>query len=98
MADKKIQHDKNSPSGAGGCIIILAGGLGTRLRSVVSDLPKCMAPVNGKPFLAHVIDHFQHESITDFIFSLGYKREVIIDYLNQLTTHDSPLTFQFSTE
>ena len=39
-------------------IIILAGGLGTRLRSVVSDLPKCMAPVNGKPFLDYVIDYF----------------------------------------
>ena len=32
--------------------IILAGGLGTRLRSAVPDLPKCMAPVNGKPFLS----------------------------------------------
>lgn len=31
-------------------VIILAGGLGTRLRSVVSDVPKCMAPVAGKPF------------------------------------------------
>jgi len=98
MTDKKMQDDKNLPSGDGGCVIILAGGLGTRLRSVVSDLPKCMAPVNGKPFLAHVIDHFQHESITDFIFSLGYKHEVIIDYLNQLTTHHSPLTFQYSIE
>ncbi len=63
-------------------IIILAGGLGTRLRSVVSDLPKCMAPVNGKPFLSYVIDYFQQQGITDFIFSLGYKHEVIEEYLN----------------
>jgi D-glycero-alpha-D-manno-heptose 1-phosphate guanylyltransferase len=79
-------------------IIILAGGLGTRLRSVVSDLPKCMAPVNSKPFLAYVIDHFQHQGITDFIFSLGYKHEIIIEYLENFTLDVSRLTFQYSIE
>ena len=39
--------------------IILAGGLGTRLRSVVFDMPKCMAPVAGKPFLHYVISFLQ---------------------------------------
>lgn len=61
--------------------IILAGGLGTRLRSAVPDLPKCMAPVNGKPFLSYVIHHLQSQGITHFIFSLGYKSEAIIDFL-----------------
>jgi D-glycero-alpha-D-manno-heptose 1-phosphate guanylyltransferase len=61
--------------------IILAGGLGTRLRSAVPDLPKCMAPVAGKPFLAHVIGYFQNQGVEKFIFSLGYKSEVIQDYL-----------------
>lgn len=79
-------------------IIILAGGLGTRLRSVVSDLPKCMAPVNSKPFLAYVIDHFQEQGISSFIFSLGYKHELIIKYLEELTTHHSPLAIQYSIE
>jgi D-glycero-alpha-D-manno-heptose 1-phosphate guanylyltransferase len=57
--------------------IILAGGLGTRLRSAVPDLPKCMAPVNGEPFLKYVIEHLQGEGIEQFIFSLGYKHEMI---------------------
>jgi len=61
--------------------IILAGGLGTRLRSAVPDLPKCMAPVAGKPFLAHVIGYFQKQGVEKFIFSLGYKSEVIQYYL-----------------
>jgi hypothetical protein len=39
--------------------IILAGGLGTRLRSAVPDLPKCMAPVAGKPFMSYVINYYQ---------------------------------------
>jgi D-glycero-alpha-D-manno-heptose 1-phosphate guanylyltransferase len=63
--------------------IILAGGLGTRLRSVVADLPKCMAPVNGKPFLAYVIQYLQQQGIERFVFSLGYMREPIIDFLNK---------------
>ena len=61
--------------------IVLAGGLGTRLRSAVPDLPKCMAPVAGKPFLAHVIGYFQKQGVEKFIFSLGYKSEVIQEYL-----------------
>ncbi|MDQ6813367.1 MAG: nucleotidyltransferase family protein [Bacteroidota bacterium] len=61
--------------------IILAGGLGTRLRTAVPDLPKCMAPVNGKPFLTFVIDHLQSQGIEHFVFCLGYKSEVIVDFL-----------------
>ena len=63
--------------------IILAGGLGTRLRDAVPDLPKCMAPVNGKPFISYVIDHLQDEGIEHFIFALGYKSEMIIEYLQK---------------
>src|SRR5258708_20198554 len=62
--------------------IILAGGLGTRLRSAVADLPKCMAPVNGIPFIAFVIAYLKKEGIENFIFSLGYKSEVIINYVD----------------
>lgn len=62
--------------------IILAGGLGTRLRSAVADLPKCMAPVNGKPFISFVIAALQKDGIENFIFSLGYKSEAIIDYMD----------------
>ena len=61
--------------------IILAGGLGTRLRSAVPDLPKCMAPVAGKPFLEHVIDYFHQQGIHEFIFAVGYKSEIIIDFV-----------------
>jgi len=61
--------------------IVLAGGLGTRLREAVPDLPKCMAPVAGRPFLYHVINYLRKQGITSFIFSLGYKHEVIEQYL-----------------
>lgn len=63
--------------------IILAGGLGTRLSSVVSDVPKCMAPVAGEPFLAHVLNYLEQQFVDSVVFSLGYKSEVVIEYLRQ---------------
>ena len=57
--------------------IILAGGLGTRLRSVVSELPKCMAPVAGKPFLHYVIDHLQKREFKVLFFQLVTKVKVL---------------------
>lgn len=79
--------------------IILAGGLGTRLRDAVPDLPKCMAPVAGRPFLFYVINYLRSQGIEKFIFSLGYRHEVIKDYLNdqfstlnyECTIEDEPL-------
>lgn len=63
--------------------IILAGGLGTRLRSAVPDLPKCMAPVAGKPFLHFVIDYLQRSGVDRFVFSLGYLHEVIETFVQE---------------
>lgn len=63
--------------------IILAGGLGTRLRSAVPDLPKCMAPVRGVPFLAYLIAYLRRQGVHEFIFSLGYRHGIIEDFLNR---------------
>lgn len=60
--------------------IVLAGGLGTRLRSVVQDLPKPMAPVNGKPFLHHVLSYLYKQGIEDVVLSVGYKADLIERY------------------
>ena len=65
------------------CAVILAGGLGTRLRSAVPDLPKCMAPVAGKPFLFYVIKYLQQQGVEHFIFSLGYMHEIISQWLSK---------------
>lgn len=62
--------------------IILAGGLGTRLRAAVPDLPKCMAPVADRPFLYYVINQLRSQGIEKFIFALGYKHAVIEEWLS----------------
>jgi len=60
--------------------IVLAGGFGTRLQKVVSDVPKPMAPINDKPFLYYLLKYLQKNNIERVILSVGYKSEVIKDY------------------
>jgi D-glycero-alpha-D-manno-heptose 1-phosphate guanylyltransferase len=60
--------------------IILAGGLGTRLRSVINDLPKPMAPVNGKPFLHYIFQYLVRQEIKEVVLAVGYKHESIRDF------------------
>lgn len=69
--------------------------MGTRLKSAVPHLPKCMAPVAGRPFLSYVIDHLQKQGVDSFIFSLGYRHEVIENFIGKAYPQ---LQAQFSTE
>jgi D-glycero-alpha-D-manno-heptose 1-phosphate guanylyltransferase len=62
------------------CAIILAGGLGTRLRSLVADVPKPMASVGGRPFLAHLLDYLERQGIERVILAVGYKHESFLKY------------------
>lgn len=57
--------------------VILAGGLGTRLRSVVSDRPKVLAPVLGRPFLAYLLDQVHAAGFERVVLCTGYKAEML---------------------
>jgi D-glycero-alpha-D-manno-heptose 1-phosphate guanylyltransferase len=61
-------------------LLILAGGLGTRLRSVVSDRPKCMALIEGRPFLEYLIRMFQRQGVADIVLATSYQAELIREY------------------
>lgn len=69
---------RSTSTGSPGCAIILAGGLGLRLRAAVPDLPKPLSPLKGRPFLAHLMDYWCDQGVTRFILSVGYMREKII--------------------
>ena len=58
-------------------VIVLVGGLGTRLRSVVADVPKPLAPVAGRPFLAHVLDQLAASGLRRAVLATGYLAEKI---------------------
>lgn len=52
--------------------VILCGGLGTRLRSVIDDRPKVLAPIADTPFLAYLLAHLSRQGLTDVVLSTGY--------------------------
>ena len=78
-------------------VIILAGGLGTRLRSVVSGVPKCMAPVGGKPFLWYLLENLRRFEVERVILSVGYLREVIEEWVAKHSA-EYPFEFCFAVE
>ncbi|NOV31294.1 phosphohexose mutase [Methylomonas sp. ZR1] len=63
--------------------IVLAGGLGTRLRDAVPDLPKPMAPINGRPFLEFLFEYWRTQGVERFILSVGYRSDAITDYFGE---------------
>lgn len=61
-------------------VVIMAGGLGTRLGDLTKDLPKPMIELDGKPILQHIIELFRDQGFCKFLICLNYKKEVIKDY------------------
>ena len=57
--------------------VILAGGLGTRLRNITHGIPKSMAPVNGRPFLEYVLAYLDREKIERVVVAAGYRHEQV---------------------
>jgi D-glycero-alpha-D-manno-heptose 1-phosphate guanylyltransferase len=72
--------------------IVLAGGLGTRLRSVVQDVPKPMASVGGKPFLEIVLGYYRQQGINRFILSVGHLAHIIQDHFGN-AWHDCQIDY-----
>jgi len=78
-------------------VIILAGGLGTRLASVVSDVPKPMAPVAGEPFLEQILKKLPTEHIAQIILAVGYKYEKIKEHYGS-AYNGVPLVYSIEEE
>lgn len=76
--------------------IILAGGMGTRLREMVNNVPKPMADVNDKPFLEYLVNQLTRWNIREIIMSVGYKWEIIHDYFGNGDRWD--VTIRYSIE
>ena len=70
-------------------ILVLAGGFGTRLKSVVSDVPKPLAPVCGKPFLIYLIENLASQGAKDFVLLLHYEADLIISLVSEFLEHNN---------
>lgn len=75
--------------------IVLAGGLGARLQTVLSDMPKPMAPIQGKPFLAYLLDYLQIQGVTRVVLSIHYLGEKIRAYFR---SHYHGIDIQYTEE
>lgn len=65
-------------------MLILSGGFGTRLRSVVSDVPKPLAPVIDRPYLYYLIEHLAEQGLTSLTFLLHHQADLIEAFLQEL--------------
>jgi glucose-1-phosphate cytidylyltransferase len=73
-------------------VVLLAGGMGTRLAEETQLKPKPMVEVGGKPILWHIMKHYAHHGFKDFFVALGYKGDVIKHYFLDYTLLHSNLT------
>lgn len=74
--------------------VILAGGLGTRLREETEFRPKPMVEVGGRPILWHIMKHLSSYGISEFIVAVGYKGEMIKDYFLNYETRNNDFTIR----
>ncbi len=78
-------------------VVILAGGLGTRIRDESGDKPKPMVRIGEKPILWHIMKIYSHYGFNEFIICLGYKSYYIKEYFSHYLLHQSDVTIDFST-
>lgn len=78
--------------------ILLAGGLGTRLRSVVSDRPKPMALIEGKPFMEYVVHGLSRQGIREIIFAVGYKGSMVEEYFGDGSGFGVKVSYAYEEE
>ncbi len=80
------------------CVFILAGGLGTRIRSLYPDLPKPLIPIHGKPFLEHQIEQLRAQGFHDFVLCVSYRAEQIVEHFQDGTAWDVRIRYSYEPE
>ncbi|WP_143321888.1 nucleotidyltransferase family protein [Clostridium sp. HBUAS56010] len=78
--------------------VLLAGGLGTRLRSVVSDRPKPMALIGNKPFMEYVVLELKKHGVTEIVFAVGYKGSMVEEYFKDGSSWDIKVSYAYEEE
>jgi glucose-1-phosphate cytidylyltransferase len=79
-------------------VVILAGGLGTRLREETDFVPKPMVEIGHRPILWHIMKIYSHYGFNDFILCLGYKGDAIRNYLLQYDLSNTDFTIDLGTK
>jgi len=77
-------------------LVILAGGLGTRISEETTLKPKPMVEIGGRPILWHIMKMYAHHGVTDFVLCLGYKGYLIKEFFSNYFLHMSDVTFDLA--
>lgn len=78
-------------------VVLLAGGLGTRISEESQYKPKPMIEIGGKPILWHIMKEYSHYGFNEFIICAGYKQHVIKEWFADYFLHNSDITFDFTS-
>ena len=79
-------------------VVILCGGLGTRLREETEFRPKPMVPIGGRPILWHIMKLYAHHGHKEFVLPLGYKGEIIKNYFRNYHWNTSDVTLKLGSK
>ena len=77
-------------------VVLLAGGLGTRISEESQYKPKPMIEIGGKPILWHIMKEYSHYGFNEFIVCAGYKQHVIKEWFADYFLHNSDITFDYT--
>jgi len=79
-------------------VVVLLGGLGTRLKSVESVMPKPLTDVHGKPFFSYQLELLKWHGFRDFVFCAGYKGNMIKDYFKDVAALNINIRYSFDSD
>ena len=79
-------------------VLVIAGGLGTRIQSALGDTPKLLAPIGGRPYLAYLLDWLRHFGAKRIVLGLGHRAQAVIDFLERNKSSYDDLTMVTVTE
>jgi NDP-sugar pyrophosphorylase family protein len=79
-------------------VLVIAGGLGTRIQSALGDTPKLLAPIGGRPYLAYLLDWLRRFGARRIVLGLGHRAQAVIDFLDRSKSSYDDLTVVMVTE
>jgi NDP-sugar pyrophosphorylase family protein len=79
-------------------VLVIAGGLGTRIKSALGDTPKLLAPIAGRPYLAYLLDWLRRFGAKRIVLGLGHQAQAVIDFLDRHKSSHDDLTLVTVTE
>jgi NDP-sugar pyrophosphorylase family protein len=74
---------QNAPCLATLDVLVIAGGLGTRIQPILGDTPKLLAPIGGRPYLAYLLDWLRDFGAKRIVLSLGHRAQAVVDFLDR---------------